>query len=188
MMETHQERAPTCRLSKTLRYVPHDRVDAYLALGCAMKPAQTLRVGVPCGGCTACCRNELVVLYPEDGDDLRSFDYDEVEIEDGSKLAVVKQRENGDCVYLGPAGCTIHERAPLICQHFDCRRYFLSMTRVERRMIEKVSRGKLDIFKAGRERAHTLSDEERRTAIKGRMARRIAVSDRQWLRRTAGLA
>ena len=33
---------------------------------------------------------------------------------------VLNHLTNGDCVYLGPDGCTIHGRHPAICRTFDC--------------------------------------------------------------------
>ncbi len=35
------------------------------------------------------------------------------------------KKENDDCVYLGPNGCTIYERRPIVCRSFDCRDYLL---------------------------------------------------------------
>jgi len=146
----------------------------------------TARVPVPCNGCVACCRNELVVLYPEHGDDL-TLEHDKVDTPHGP-LHVLKQRENGDCFYLGPQGCTIHDRAPAICKVFDCRRYFLSMPRAERRQLAQRNGAKIGIFEAGHARLTSLTDEERREAINQRsMTRAVAISDRQWLRKTAGL-
>lgn len=128
----------------------------------------TLRNPVPCQGCTACCRGEMVVLFPEDGDDPARFEHTEVPSEYGPIL-VVKHKENGDCVYLGPQGCTVHDNAPVVCRKFDCRAYFLSMTRNERRMHEKesIKQGgdKSAIFRAGRQRIHTLSMVEREAAM-----------------------
>jgi hypothetical protein len=124
-----------------------------------------LRNPVPCAGCTACCRGgELVVLFPEDGDDPARFDHIEVPSPAGTIL-VLRHRENGDCVYLGAGGCTIHGRAPAVCRNFDCRKYFLSMPRNERRLVEKRAASKPDIFTAGRQRIHTLSQAERDAAI-----------------------
>ena len=46
---------------------------------------------------------------------------------DGATIEVIKPRPNGDCLYLGPGGCTIHDRAPAICRAFGCRKYFASL-------------------------------------------------------------
>jgi Fe-S-cluster containining protein len=64
---------------------------------------------------------------------------------------ILDRRANGDCVYLGEAGCTIHGRAPRACQDYDCRKLFLNSDRAGRRLA--IKRGEVDarIFKRGRE-------------------------------------
>jgi Fe-S-cluster containining protein len=124
------------------------------------------QVAVPCGSCRACCHNEIVVLFPEKGDDLASFEHIEVVDAEGTKFAVLKMhKETGACVYLGENGCTIHDRAPAVCRAFDCRGYFLSMTRADRRLTEKHSRQKEEIFAAARKRLHTLTPEQHQHAL-----------------------
>jgi hypothetical protein len=54
--------------------------DAYVVsptrtTGCPMTVSRTT---VPCAGCTACCRNEVLVLEPENGDDVDSYEHDPV--------------------------------------------------------------------------------------------------------------
>jgi hypothetical protein len=127
---------------------------------------QELRPNVPCGSCRACCRHEYVVLFPEYGDDPKCFDHVPLP---GTDLLILRQLANGDCVYLGEGGCTIHERAPAVCRRFDCRTYFLSMTRNERRMHERADL-KVEIFEAARKRLHSLTPGE----IAGALARRGA--------------
>ena len=80
---------------------------------------------VPCNGCTACCRNQLILLTKYD--DVASYDAHVVRHPiNGTPIWAVKQRENGDCVYLGE-GCTIHDRAPYLCRQFDCRAIYREM-------------------------------------------------------------
>jgi uncharacterized protein len=112
------------------------------------------RSHVPCNGCTACCKNEVLVLEPENGDDVDSYEHETVPHPiTGEPAIALKRQANGDCVYLGPTGCTIHERAPAQCREFDCRELFVSFTRKERRQIERVNGQKArDIFAAGRQR------------------------------------
>lgn len=77
---------------------------------------------VPCGLCRQCCYHEHVFLHPEAGDDVES--YKSVEIYDPGEMRVrhvLAKRADGACVYLGPAGCTIHDRAPSLCRSFDCK-------------------------------------------------------------------
>lgn len=109
-------------------------------------------VSVPCNGCVACCKS-AVALYPENGDDPKAYE-SEVFINPlthapGFKL---KQRPNGECVYLGPEGCTIHDRAPSICRNFDCRVWYKRFPRKERRKLS--ASGALDwrILDEGRKR------------------------------------
>lgn len=85
---------------------------------------------VPCRSirCTACCRGDLIFILPDQGD--RASDYQTATIADHypdappelAAAVVLAQRENGECVYLGDDGCTIHDRAPAICRVFDCRK------------------------------------------------------------------
>jgi uncharacterized protein len=125
----------------------------------------TERARVPCNGCRACCQGgELVVLFPERGDELDTYDAITVDSTAGT-ITVLKHKPNGDCVYLGERGCSIHGRAPAVCRVFDCRRYFLSLPRNERRVMERTRKAKNAIFAAARARLATLTDEQRRAAL-----------------------
>lgn len=95
-----------------------------------MTPVETSHV--PCGNCHLCCRSDVIMLLPEHGDVIESYDHEWVTLPEG-RGAVVKKGADGNCIYLGPDGCTIHNRAPAICRIFDCRRWLLSKTRNERR-------------------------------------------------------
>jgi len=75
-------------------------------------PKSTI-ASVDCGDCHACCQNQIVVLLP--GDDTTRGDW-----KPEGPCMVLKQRVNGDCVHLGPSGCKIHGRHPLVCRAFDC--------------------------------------------------------------------
>jgi hypothetical protein len=67
---------------------------------------------VPCEGCTACCRN-VIMLLPEEGDNVASYDSEPVPNRHGGVAGyILRQREDGACVYLGDRGCTIYERRP----------------------------------------------------------------------------
>lgn len=85
-----------------------------------MKPArlQDLDVGnVPCNGCTACCRGDLIRLLP--GDDASQYRTMPHPVIPG---ATALQRDGaGNCVYLTDTGCGIHGRAPRMCREMDCR-------------------------------------------------------------------
>ncbi len=118
-------------------------------------------VPVPCNGCTACCRNDLIVLHPELGD--RAEDYETMVAPfpiTGKPVLALKHKPEGGCIYLGEAGCTIHDRAPAICREFDCRRFYLSMTRAERRRLLHQNILDRAVLAAGKARLHTLKKDE----------------------------
>lgn len=79
-----------------------------------------------CVGCTTCCQwggkiaNHIIVLGQED----QNY---EMSVIQPSKLA---SQPNGDCIYLNrETGCTIHDRRPIECQTFDCRKLLVELTR-----------------------------------------------------------
>lgn len=116
-------------------------------------------VSVPCDGCTACCRHDIIFLHPECGD--KAVDY----LTDpatnpltGNTGRMLQRKPNGDCIYLGATGCTIHGRAPVICREFDCRRLYLKVPREERRKLIALGYASKDVFMAGRKRVRTLPE------------------------------
>jgi uncharacterized protein len=116
---------------------------------------------VPCGPCHACCRAELIVLVPDAGDDIASYEHEIVAVPPMMmEMAVLKHKKNGDCVYLDRNGCTIHHRRPIICREFDCRAFFLSKTRAERHEHRKAGAIARAVLNAGRERVKTLDGGE----------------------------
>lgn len=117
------------------------------------------RADVPCGDCRLCCRSDVIMLLPDEGDVVESYEHIVVDLPEG-RGAILKKGADGNCIYLGPEGCTIHDRAPLICRVFDCRRWFLSKTRIERRAMVKSGLADADIFEAGRKRAHTMTSQQ----------------------------
>jgi uncharacterized protein len=94
---------------------------------------------VPCGPCRLCCYGEKVVVLTAYGE--RPEDYDVVPMAggklNGEQAFVLRQHEDGACVYLGPDGCTIYERRPKICRTFDCGGLYASRTRAERRQMSR---------------------------------------------------
>jgi Fe-S-cluster containining protein len=115
------------------------------------------RADVPCGACRLCCTSgQAIPLQPEKGDDLLSYDFRFIKFPDGKTHPVLNHKPNGDCVYLGDGGCTIHERAPLNCRMFDCRTYFKSFTKAQR--VQMVAKGATanGIFEEGRKRLSSL--------------------------------
>lgn len=126
-------------------------------------------VPVPCNGCTACCKYGAIVLHPEHGDDPTQYATKQVVHPlTGKVTTMLQHKKNGDCIYLGVGGCTIHGRAPIICREFDCRRFYLKFTAIprpqRRRMLRdaKERTGSTigqDVLDAGKERLHTLEAE-----------------------------
>jgi hypothetical protein len=107
------------------------------------------RSDVPCGLCTLCCRTLIVPLAQEE---YEQYDWAWITTRSGERLGrALKRRPNGDCIYLTANGCSIHGRAPHVCQRFDCRELFRKSDRAGRR--EAVKSGKLPkaLFDKGRE-------------------------------------
>lgn len=111
---------------------------------------------MPCGSCHLCCKSEVLALLPDEGDDVQSYEHDYIDLPMG-RVPVLKHKPNGECVYLGPNGCTIHDRAPYICRIFDCRRWFLAHSRAERRRMIADSVATKAVFAAGRQRLNTIA-------------------------------
>ena len=83
---------------------------------------------------------------------------------DTKTLPVLQRRSNGDCIYLGPKGCMIHDRAPVMCRSFDCRKFYLKWKQSGGQRIDKIHQ---PIVEAGRKRVDTLSLQERLNVKKG---------------------
>lgn len=112
---------------------------------------------VPCNGCTACCKNDLLILHPECGDDPNQYEtMAVVNPLTGKDAIALKHKPEGGCIYLSAHGCTIHGLAPAICREFDCRKLFLRLSRNDRRAMIKNGLADGDVFKAGRLRLNTL--------------------------------
>lgn len=131
----------------------------------ALEVIQPERSEVPCNGCRTCCQGELLVLHPEMGDDPSEY-YTQVRRNplDGRLVYALQQGKNGDCIYLGEDGCTIHDRAPAICREFDCRKLYLKFSRIPRAARRRIIRQGLltaDVLDAGKARLATLKEEGR---------------------------
>ena len=118
---------------------------------------------MPCDGCTECCRSgQGLVLHPEEGDDVDTYRHRIAgHRDDGSAVHVLATNEKGWCVYLGPRGCTIYERRPILCRTFDCRKHYLILPREDRDNLVRLNLSSRAVFNAGRARLKTLSAAER---------------------------
>jgi uncharacterized protein len=105
---------------------------------------------VPCNGCTLCCRSLIVPLAEEE---YQNYLWAWVkDARSGEVLGkALQRRPNGDCVYLGEKGCTIHETAPHVCRRFDCRELFKKSDRNGRREVVKSGKLPKALFDKGRE-------------------------------------
>jgi Fe-S-cluster containining protein len=108
---------------------------------------------VPCNGCTACCRNHQAVTWQE-GDDPTLFTATGKVGQEW--MAMLPQKGNGDCAYLGEAGCTVYDRRPIVCRAFDCRRQAATFTPEQQVRALMTGVYSLAVFVAGRERLHTV--------------------------------
>jgi len=71
------------------------------------------RLKPPCGDCIGCCCGMAVEFHP--GDDPSLFN-------ENGELPVIE----GLCVYLVDHKCSIYDKRPQACRHFDCRLIALS--------------------------------------------------------------
>jgi Fe-S-cluster containining protein len=121
------------------------------------------RTEVPCGSCTRCCKGEAVMLMPEEGDNLASYEHEMADLPFDGRRAILKRKPNGDCVYLGETGCTIYDRAPAICRHFDCRKAYQAFIarfgRAERRRMLAMGAISKEVIEEGRVRLASLDED-----------------------------
>jgi len=121
-----------------------------------------LTAEVPCGKCQLCCKTLIVPLAHEeyaqfeqlrDPDDPTKAAWAWVEdSKTGERYGrALRRRPNGDCIFLGPGGCTIHGRAPHVCKRFDCRELFLRSDRKGRKKAIKEGKLPKSLFDRGRE-------------------------------------
>jgi hypothetical protein len=116
-----------------------------------LQSMRALPASVPCGSCRACCRNDAIQLGPKD--DLDAFRW---HIERG--LPTLDRKPSGECIYLTERGCSVHAAPPDICRRFDCRVLFLTTPKAERRIRVQVNPSMVDVYAAGKKRAHTLEE------------------------------
>ena len=125
---------------------------------------------VPCNGCRACCEHEAVILHPDKGDDVATYDTMPVP---GAAIpgVMLKHKPDGSCTYLGESGCTIYERRPYLCRLYDCRKFFISMTNREKRRLLEMNPLYQKEFDAAKARLDSLTHEDKQKYIAKRKAR-----------------
>ena len=100
-------------------------------------------------------------LHPAQGDDVASYEVRAAAHPDtGETIYLLATKENGECIYLGPSGCTIYERRPLLCRTFDCRKHYLILPRQDRDNLVRLGLSSRVVFNAGRQRVKSLSATE----------------------------
>ncbi len=122
---------------------------------------------VACAGCTECCRsNQALVLHPENGDDVESYQFQVLKDRaTGDPVFALATNDSGHCIYLGQTGCTIYERRPYLCRSFDCRKHYLILPRQDRDNLVRIGMSSRAVFNAGRSRLKTLSAAEREECL-----------------------
>lgn len=123
--------------------------------------------GVPCNTCTECCRSQqALLLHPDQGDNVASYETRIVaHPETGEQAYILATKENGECIYLGPTGCTIYSRRPLLCRTFDCRKHYLILPKQDRDNLVRLGLSSRAVFNAGKTRLQTLSPAERKECL-----------------------
>jgi Fe-S-cluster containining protein len=87
---------------------------------------------------------------------------------EGNPVFLLATTSEGACVYLGPVGCTIYDRRPLLCRSFDCRKHYLMLPRQDRDNLVRLKLSSRAVFNAGRARLKSLSTAERQACIQTR--------------------
>ena len=128
-----------------------------------------MKTEVPCGTCTECCKSgQGLFLHPDQGDEVETYQYQVAADRAGNPVFLLATTATGACVYLGPSGCTIYERRPLLCRSFDCRKHYLILPRQDRDNLVRIGLSSRAVFNAGRTRLKTLSNAERQACTETR--------------------
>lgn len=72
-----------------------------------------------CNQCTLCCQGDAIRKLPNDNDDLKWVEHDQI-----PNAFMLDHKPNRDCIYLiDNVGCELHftELKPEQCQSMDCR-------------------------------------------------------------------
>lgn len=102
---------------------------------------------VPCGTCTLCCHGDAIRILPhEDATRWQTQPHDRV-----PGALMLAHKANGDCVYLGDAGCTRQADKPQVCCEMDCRRVATNISKQEAERLDKKGAMPIAIWKRGKE-------------------------------------
>ena len=75
-----------------------------------------------------------------------------------SNTTALAQQNNGDCIYLGPDGCTNYANRPAICRKFDCRKFYQKVINGSSELLKLAQEigGSDDVMNAGKARVRTI--------------------------------
>jgi Fe-S-cluster containining protein len=130
-----------------------DRVAGALARNPGPAPTLLLAECATCPG--HCCRNDTILLHPEQGDVAALYVTEPtVHPMTGKPARMLAHKPNGDCVYLADVGgvgrCSAYAFRPVICRAFDCGRSYARLTRTERRQMVRAGAASAEVFEQGR--------------------------------------
>lgn len=102
---------------------------------------------VPCNGCTLCCHGDAVRILPHE--DPGKWLTEPHPFVAGARM--LAHAPSGDCIYLGPTGCTQHHDKPQQCREMDCRRLAASITFTQARKMSAQGALPITVWNRGRE-------------------------------------
>ena len=80
-----------------------------------------------CHACNRCCRNKAIRVTPYEilllARHLRQSTTDFIAEHTEAGGTVLRSRDDGDCGFLGPRGCTVHPARPLACRIYPLARW-----------------------------------------------------------------
>lgn len=104
-----------------------------LAFDEAAGPSDIPKINKTCGSCGLCCKDiptHQIGIYMSDYELVQAKRmFPEKQItqgmikSQGANFNVVDVKPNGDCVMLGPEGCTLGDKKPLWCKIYHCEVY-----------------------------------------------------------------
>lgn len=90
--------------------------------------ARSKRFLYTCNRCLYCCNDKIIQLNPYEiarlasGFNISTAEFSKNYTVDGQGT-ILAQADNGDCIFLGPAGCRVHPNRPLVCRLYPLGRH-----------------------------------------------------------------
>jgi len=101
---------------------------------------------VACGSCNLCCKKARIPIL-QSYDDANAY---QTEFLGG--VLCLQHKPNGDCIYLGDAGCTIYDKRPAVCRKYSCVTHYKSLTKSQQKEAVRVGLVSEAVLRAGRQR------------------------------------